>query len=76
MSLSELKPGEIGIIKDINCDEKLTRRLLALGFIKGTEIKVQTSAPFGDPIIVHVKGCNMAIRKKDANKISLGLEAI
>jgi ferrous iron transport protein A len=76
MSLSELKPGEIGIIKDINCDEKLTKRLLALGFIQGTEIKVKTSAPFGDPIIVHVQGCNMAIRKKDANKISLGLGVI
>ncbi|SMC23602.1 ferrous iron transport protein A [Clostridium acidisoli DSM 12555] len=72
MSLSDLKPGESGIIKNIGCDERLAKRLFALGLIEGTKIKVKTSAPFGDPIVVHVRGFNMAIRKSDANKISLG----
>ncbi|MDD3224694.1 MAG: FeoA family protein [Clostridium sp.] len=72
MSLSELRPGEIGVIENLSCDERLTKRLLALGFIEGTQIKVKRCAPLGDPMVIHVRGFNMAIRKKDAQKISLG----
>lgn len=72
MSLFDLKPGEKGIIKDIAGDEKLAKRLFALGFIEGTEVKMKTSAPFGDPLVINVRGFNIAIRKNDAKNIFLG----
>ncbi len=69
MSLNELRPGEYAIVSDILCDDLLTRRLLSLGCIKGTQIQLKKVAPLGDPIVITLKGFNLAIRKKDASDI-------
>lgn len=69
MSIYDLKPGETGIIDSITGDNKLAKRLLALGCIEGTEVKVKTAAPLGDPIIINLRGFDLAIRKKDAKNI-------
>jgi ferrous iron transport protein A len=69
MSIFDLKPGEVGIIDIVGGDMKLAKRLLALGCIEGTEVTVKTVAPFGDPIMINLRGFNLAIRKKDAKHI-------
>lgn len=71
MNINNLKCGQIGTIKEVNGDKKLTRRLFALGCTEGTEIKVVRYAPFGDPVIVNFRGFDLAIRKKDAESILL-----
>ena len=67
----DLKIGEKGIINNINGNDKLVKRLLALGCINNTEIEVKKIAPFGDPILVSFRGFNIAIRKADAQNIVL-----
>lgn len=69
MCLCELKIGEFGTINEIKGDSRLTKRLCALGCIEGTEIQLKRVAPLGDPIIVNLRGFDLAIRKKDAKKI-------
>lgn len=69
MSIYDLKLGEMGVIHSIAGDAKLAKRLLALGCIEGTEVIVKTYAPLGDPIIINLRGFNLAIRKKDAKNI-------
>jgi len=69
MNVFNLKPGNKGLIKELACDDKLAKRLLALGFVEGTEILVKKVAPLGDPIIVNLRGTDLAIRKKDAQLI-------
>lgn len=71
MSMNELKSGNIAIIKGISGDEKLAKRLLALGCIEGTEVKVKRTAPLGDPIVFSVRGFDLAIRKNDAKNIKV-----
>ncbi|MCR3759550.1 FeoA family protein [Clostridium felsineum] len=71
MSLCDLKANSKRSIKSIVGDEKLSKRLSALGFIEGTEVEVKMVAPLGDPILVNVRGFNIAIRKKDAKNIFL-----
>lgn len=73
MSLYDLNLGEKAIIKYINGDDKLTKRLLALGCIEGTEIELKRIAPLGDPLIVNLRGFDLAIRKKDAKNIFLAV---
>jgi ferrous iron transport protein A len=63
--------GQKGIIKNIFGNEKLTKRLLALGCIDNTEIEVRKIAPLGDPIVIRFRGFDLAIRKKDAKNIKL-----
>jgi ferrous iron transport protein A len=64
-----MKPGQSAYVDTITGDAKLAKRLLALGAIEGTEIKVKTAAPLGDPIIINFRGFDLAIRKKDAKNI-------
>lgn len=71
MTVYDLKVGQKGTIDNINGNEKLAKRLLALGCINNTEIEVKTVAPFGDPIVVRFRGFDLAIRKADAKNISL-----
>ena len=69
MTLSDLKLGETAFVDKISGDPKLTKRLLSLGCIEGTEIILKSIAPLGDPIIINLRGFNLAIRKIDAKNI-------
>ncbi|WP_297435538.1 ferrous iron transport protein A [uncultured Clostridium sp.] len=72
MNVTKLKIGEIGEVSHVNGNEKLAKRLLALGFVNGTSIKLKRKAPFsGDPIIISIRGFDIAIRKQDAKSIFL-----
>ena len=44
-------------------------RLLDLGFTPGEEVAITHSAPFGDPLVVHVRGALLALRKREAGWI-------
>ena len=41
-------------------------RLLDLGFTPGEEIAVTHAAPFGDPLVIRVRGALLALRKREA----------
>ncbi|MBV7276326.1 ferrous iron transport protein A [Clostridium thailandense] len=69
MSICDLRPGERALIEGISGDEKLIKRLLALGCIEGTEVSLKVTAPFGDPLVINLRGFDLAIRKKDAENI-------
>ena len=71
MCICDLKLGEKGIINKINGDSKHAKRLSALGCIEGTEIELKRIAPLGDPIVLNLRGFDLAIRKKDAKNIYL-----
>ncbi|MCH1964835.1 ferrous iron transport protein A [Paeniclostridium sordellii] len=71
MTVYDLMVGQKGIIDNIYGNEKLAKRLLALGCTNDTEIEVRKIAPLGDPILVRFRGFDLAIRKNDAKNISL-----
>lgn len=69
MNIAQLKLGEKAYVKEINGNEKLAKRLLALGCIEGTEIQLKKVAPLGDPIVINLRGFDLALRKNDAKNI-------
>ncbi len=71
MSISDLVVGQKAIIDKVYGNEKLAKRLMALGCIEGTEILLKQRAPLGDPLMINFRGFNLAIRKKDANNITV-----
>lgn len=71
LELSKLKPGEKAIIKEINLQGKLKYRLLELGIVENTELKLIKYAPLGDPIQISIRGYNLAMRKETAKKIKI-----
>jgi ferrous iron transport protein A len=69
-NLSQMAPGESGIIAGFT-DEELSFKLLEMGFLPGTAIRFNFSAPFGDPICVTVSGYDLSLRVEEAATISI-----
>jgi Fe2+ transport system protein FeoA len=67
--LSELKPGERGIVTRVSGSGLIKKRLLEMGLVKGTEIVMVRKAPLGDPIEFQVKGYNLSLRKVEADNV-------
>lgn len=67
--LSKIKTGNSVKIAGLNCTGNMRQRFIDLGMYKGTEVKVKSFAPLGDPMIIEVNECKIAIRKNDAKKL-------
>ena len=69
MSLDEIQLNEKAIIKKVECQGNIKRRLLDLGFIKGTEITPILVSPSKDPRAFYIRGSTIALRKEDAKNV-------
>jgi Fe2+ transport system protein FeoA len=70
-SLDNLTKNQTGIVDHINAGSKATQRLTGLGITPGTEITMISSAPFGGPIQITLRGTKLAIGRGLARKINL-----
>jgi len=70
-SLDNVTPGSTCIIRSIDGEGALRTRMMDMGLLKGTEIKVVHLAPLGDPIEFEVKGYNLSLRKKEARLVKV-----
>ena len=68
-TLNDLKPGQVGIVKEIICNQKLKHRIADMGIIPGVQVIMKRIAPFGDPIQINVHGFALSIRKSEAESI-------
>lgn len=57
------------------CGE-LKYRLLDMGIVPQTPIKLIKQAPLGDPIEIEVRGYNLSIRKEIAQKIKVEVQKL
>lgn len=71
ISLNELADGERGVIAKLAASGPIKQRLMDLGIIPGTEVKVIRSAPLGDPIQIRSGRCLLSIRRLAAAGIFL-----
>ena len=71
MNLKELGLNGIGEISAVAGRGALTQRLLAMGFLPGTRVRVVQIAPFGDPITVELDGWRVSIRLREAEALQL-----
>ena len=72
--LSEFTIGEKGIVKKIECDSEIKRRMIDMGLVVGVEIELKRIAPLGDPVQVSIRGYDLAIRKKECRSILVEVE--
>jgi ferrous iron transport protein A len=69
VKLSNYKPGDKGKIVQVCGDPEFRLRMMEMGFVKGTEIKVVKYAPLNDPMEFVIKGYHVTIRKDQASDI-------
>lgn len=71
INLDEVKLNETAIIENLKCTENVKRRLLDLGFIRGTKITPILISPSKDPRAFWIRGITIALRKEDARQVSV-----
>jgi len=65
-----MKSGESAIIAGFT-DEQLAAKLLEMGFLPGTVVRFNFTAPFGDPVCVNISGYDLSLRLEEAATISI-----
>ena len=69
MNLSELREGQTATVTRIGGEGPFRRRLLEMGFLRGTQIYVEKYAPLKDPIELILKGYHVSLRVEEAADI-------
>lgn len=72
--LSNLKPGEEGVVSFIRAGRRAYQRLLDMGLTKGTRVRVLNSAPFHGPIEVEVRGSTLALGRGLAGHVFVEIQ--
>ncbi|MGL5977963.1 MAG: FeoA family protein [Erysipelotrichaceae bacterium] len=67
--LSSIKINQPVIIKSIECENPMRRRIMDMGLTNNTLITIKKLAPLGDPFELEIRGFSLTIRKADASKI-------
>ena len=67
--LSRLSTGQSGRIVTVQGEPQLALRILELGLVCGTPIRLLRSAPLGGPIEVEIDGAFLSLRRDEADAI-------
>lgn len=83
--LSQVKPGDRGVIADVRADDaggngvdvqELERRLLEFGFVEGASLEVLHEGLLGRaPLALRVDDMRVAVRRRDAAGVWVRLDA-
>jgi ferrous iron transport protein A len=71
MTLNELKPGQECRVVKVNIGGVTGQRLLDMGFIPETRIKVVRNAPLVDPVDLLLKGYHVGVRHSEARGVEV-----
>ena len=71
MTLDELRVGQEARIVDITLSGAIGQRLLDMGFVEGTSVKIVRNAPLVDPIDLLVRGYHVSIRHAEAKSVEV-----
>ena len=68
-TLADVEPGAGARVSAVDGATALGRRLLDLGFVPGTDVRVVRRAPLGDPVEYELRGYRLCLRRSEALRI-------
>jgi ferrous iron transport protein A len=71
MRLSQCRPGQIGMVTAVHGNGRLIQRLMEMGVVTGTRIRVVRLAPLGDPMEVELHHYLLSLRKSEAGAVEV-----
>lgn len=76
MTLDKLPLGQEAVITAVGGEGALRCRLLDMGLIPKTMVRIEKIAPLGDPLELRVRGYSLSLRKEDAGKIEVEVAGV
>lgn len=71
MTLDELRIGQAGTITRIDGQGPVVQRLMALGLLAGSAVRITRRAIGGDPIEVAVMDYALSLRREEARRVTV-----
>lgn len=79
MRLSDLPKGATAVVDrvdDAHASDPIAQRLRDLGFVEGEPVRVVALGPLGaDPILIQIGSTRFALRRKEAARVMVRVEA-
>jgi ferrous iron transport protein A len=75
MTLDQVKAGGQARVVSISGSGRISKRLMEMGVVPGIVITVVKSAPFGDPVQIRLLGYSMAVRRSEAQAVTVEADA-
>ncbi len=69
--LVEVADGSSAVVRRLALPRATARRLLELGLLPGTRVRVVRRAPLGDPIELRLRNYSLSIRREEAALIEV-----
>ncbi len=67
--LDELSAGEIAVVRELQLEGDIRRRLQDIGLIEGTLVECLGKSPSGDPHAYLIRGAVIAIRAANGKQV-------
>ncbi len=71
MRLSDLQPGESGVITKILGHGAFRKRVMEMGFVKGRQVTSILNAPLQDPVKYSIMDYEVSLRREEASMIEI-----
>ncbi len=73
-SLRKLPPGSSARLIQVGGDRSFRRRLMELGFLPGTLVRMVRSVDVGRLVELEVRGCHVSLRQTEADQLMVEAE--
>ena len=70
-TLKDVPIGGVATVLRLHGEGAGRRRIMDMGWTRGTEVRVRKVAPLGDPIEITLRGYELSIRKADAETVEV-----
>jgi Fe2+ transport system protein FeoA len=75
-NLDTLPLGAEGVVMAITGERRFRRRLMEMGLLEGSRLRVVKFAPTGDPIQIQVNDYFLSLRRMEASRIIVMRKAV
>lgn len=79
MRLTELPRGAAAVVDEVEnlrAGDAIAKRLRDIGFVRGEPVRIVAHGPFGaEPVLVQVGYTRFALRRSEAARVRVALEA-
>lgn len=67
--LHSMTPGARGRLIEVGGERTFRRRLMELGLLPGTQVRLVRRVPVGDLLELEVRGCHVSLRGSEAAQL-------
>lgn len=71
LHLDSLSAGQAARIVRIGGERSFRRRLMELGLLPGTTLRLVRRADIGGVLVLEVRGCHVTVRRQDARNLEV-----